>query len=150
MTEYADDPEIRDLLKQAQGREESVHKAAWGELQRYRTEALAGVKTGEDTIERLVGCFSVREEVITLQRAATVALLVARPWRSMRKYGPRGLRYALLEAGAIAQNIHLATQALGFASVDCASVVDDEVHETLGLDGLYQTLVHAIILGYAG
>jgi SagB-type dehydrogenase family enzyme len=105
---------------------------------------------GEDTIERLMGCFSVREEMITLRRAATVALLVARPWRSMRKYGPRGLRYVLLEAGAIAQNIHLATQALGFASVDCASVVDDEVHETLGLDGLYQTLVHAIILGYAG
>ena len=52
MTEYADDPEIRDLLKQAQGREESTQKAAWMELQRYRTEALAAVKAGEDTIER--------------------------------------------------------------------------------------------------
>ena len=52
MPDYADDPEIRDLLKQAQGREESVQKAAWGFLQRYRKEALAGVKIGEDTIEK--------------------------------------------------------------------------------------------------
>ena len=51
MTEYVDDPEIRDLLQQAQGREASIQKAAWGELQRYRTEALAAVKIGEDTIE---------------------------------------------------------------------------------------------------
>ena len=52
MSEYANAPEIRDLLKQAQGREESVQKAAWGELQRYRTEALAAVKLGENQIER--------------------------------------------------------------------------------------------------
>ena len=44
--------EIDSLLKQAQSREESVQKAAWSELQRYRTEALAAVKAGEDQIER--------------------------------------------------------------------------------------------------
>jgi SagB-type dehydrogenase family enzyme len=68
----------------------------------------------------------------------------------MRKYGPRGLRYLLIEAGAITQNIHLATQALGFASVDCASVVDAEVHEVLDIDGLYEALIHTIVIGYEG
>ena len=52
MPENPSDPEIRELLLRAQGLEESVQKAAWEELQRYRTEALAAVKTGEDTIER--------------------------------------------------------------------------------------------------
>jgi hypothetical protein len=31
--------------------------------------------------------------------------------------------------------------------VDCASVFDDEVHEALGIDGLYECLVHAILVG---
>jgi SagB-type dehydrogenase family enzyme len=105
---------------------------------------------GETTLQRVMRCFNVYEGVITLTRADAVALLVARPWRSMRKYGPRGLRYLFLEAGAISQNIHLATQALGFASVDCASVVDDELHEAMDLDGLHQALVHSIVIGYAG
>jgi hypothetical protein len=52
MTEYADDSEIHDLLRQAQAGYEPVQKAAWAELQRYRREALAAVKTGEDQIER--------------------------------------------------------------------------------------------------
>jgi SagB-type dehydrogenase family enzyme len=105
---------------------------------------------GEKAVERLLNCFNVQEEMITLHRANLVALLVGRPWRSMRKYGPRGLRYLLIEAGAITQNIHLATQALGFSSVDCASVVDAEVHEVLDIDGLYEALIHTIVIGYEG
>jgi len=109
------------------------------------------IRVGDATsVQRLLDSFAVHEEAITLERADAVMLLVGRPWRSMRKYGPRGLRYLFLEAGAIAQNVHLATQALGFASVDCASVVDEEVHATLELDGVYQALVHTILIGYSG
>jgi SagB-type dehydrogenase family enzyme len=105
---------------------------------------------GDDVAAGVFASFNVREEIITLARANALVLLVGRPWRSMRKYGPRGLRYLLLEAGAILQNVHLATQALGYASVDCASVVDAEVHEALGLDGISQAFLHAIVIGYAG
>ena len=120
-------------------------------IYRYRPRRDSLLRVGgDDSLQRLLKCFSVHEEVITLKRAAVIALLVGRPWRSMRKYGPRGLRYVFLEAGAISQNVHLATQALGFSSVDCASVVDDEIHDVLNLDGLYQTLIHVIVIGYAG
>jgi hypothetical protein len=40
--------------------------------------------------------------------------------------------------------------ALGFGSLDCASFYDDEVHEAMNLDGLYQALVHTVIVGYPG
>jgi SagB-type dehydrogenase family enzyme len=65
----------------------------------------------------------------------------------MRKYGNRGLRFLFLEAGAMAQNIHLACEALGLGSFDCASVYDDEVHEALGIDGLHESLLHTVIIG---
>ena len=72
------------------------------------------------------------------------------PWRSMRKYGARGMRFLFLEAGAIAQNLNLACAGLGLGSLDCASLYDDEVHEALGADGLYEALLHAVIVGQAG
>ena len=98
----------------------------------------------------LMSAFAVPEDIVSVSRAAAVFLLLGRPWRSMRKYGNRGMRYVFIEAGAIAQNIHLATTGLGLASVDCASVFDDEAHEALGVDGLYETLIHTIVVGQAG
>jgi SagB-type dehydrogenase family enzyme len=101
----------------------------------------------EATVEALLGAVAAPEEIVTTSDACAVILLVARPWRSMRKYGPRGMRHVLHEAGAIAEHANLTAAALGIGSVDFASFFDDEVHEALGLDGLYRALVHALVLG---
>jgi len=101
-------------------------------------------------VDRLVGAFAIPEEIVSLSRANAIFALVGHPWRSMRKYGNRGLRFLFMEAGAIAENIHLATGALGFGSVDCASVHEDEAHTAMHIDGLYQTLLHTVLLGYPG
>jgi SagB-type dehydrogenase family enzyme len=105
---------------------------------------------GSSAVEHLIECFAAPDELISIHRASVVFLLVGQPWRSMRKYGTRGMRFLFLETGAMAENINLATVALGFGSLDCASFYDDEVHEAMGLDGLYQTLLHAVIVGYPG
>lgn len=112
-------------------------------------DALLRVR-GPEGADAITGCFAVPDEVVAITRAAAVLLLVGRPWRSMRKYGPRGLRFVLHEAGATAQTVHLAAEALGVGSVDCASFIDDEMHEALGIDGAYQTLLHTVVLGYRG
>ena len=101
-------------------------------------------------VDGLLATLVVPEDVITVSRANVVFLLVARPWRSMRKYGPRGMRHVFLEAGAIAGHLHLASVALGFGTVDCSSVYDDEAHEVLGIDGVYEALVHTVIAGVPG
>ncbi len=74
-------------------------------------------------------------------------LFVAAPWRSMRKYGPRGMRFVLHETGSIAQNIHLTATALGLGSLDYSGFFDDETHQALGIDGVYRTVVHMVLLG---
>jgi SagB-type dehydrogenase family enzyme len=120
-------------------------------LYRYDPLRDALVRSGDrQVVDDLLATFAVPEELITIGQADAVFLLVGHPWRSMRKYGNRGARYLFIEAGAIAQNIHLATAALGYGSVDCASVYDDEAHEAMRLDGLYQTLLHTVIAGYPG
>jgi SagB-type dehydrogenase family enzyme len=87
------------------------------------------------------------EGPIATHRAAAICMLIARPARAIRKYGSRGLRHVFLEAGAIAHQINLAATALGVGSVDSSSLYDDEVHEAVGVDGVHETLVHAVVLG---
>ena len=100
-----------------------------------------------ERVESLLGCVAVPEEAISIRRSCGVILLIGQPWRTMRKYGPRGMRFVFMEAGAIAHGVALAATALGCGSVDCASVYDDEVHEVLYLDGTDMTLLHVIIIG---
>jgi SagB-type dehydrogenase family enzyme len=103
---------------------------------------------GDDhDVDALLDGLALPGQVITEKTAACVFLLVGRPWRSMRKYGDRGMRYVFLEAGAIAEHIHLTATALGLGSVDCGSFYDDEAHESLEVDGVYEALIHAVFLG---
>jgi SagB-type dehydrogenase family enzyme len=105
-------------------------------------------RTGDEaTVEALLAAVAAPDAAIMTGAAAAMTLLVARPWRGMRKYGPRGMRHVFLEAGAIAEHVNLAAVALGIGSVDSSSFYDDEVHEALGLDGVYETLVHGQGLG---
>jgi SagB-type dehydrogenase family enzyme len=105
---------------------------------------------GEEAAERFVASCAVPDESISLSRACAVIALVGYPWRSMRKYGPRGLRLAFLEAGAIAEHLNLSVTALGYGSVDCASFFDVEAEEALGLDGHHQVLLHTVVIGCPG
>lgn len=116
----------------------------------YRYEPLhhALSAAGErQSVGALLECFAVPQSAIALERSCGLLLLVGQPRRSVRKYGQRGMRFVLMEAGAIAHSVALAATALGYGSVDCASVYDDEVHEVLGLDGVETTLLHAIVVG---
>lgn len=101
-------------------------------------------------VARLLETFSVPDDQIGISSAAAAFMFVARPWRSMRKYGPRGMRFVLHEAGGIAQNVHLAAAGLGLGTVDCAAYYDDEMHDALGLDGVMTAVVHTALLGWQG
>jgi SagB-type dehydrogenase family enzyme len=100
-----------------------------------------------EAVDATLAAMAGPDDVIMTGNAAALLLLVGRPWRAMRKYGDRGMRHVFLEAGAIAEHVHLAAGALGLGSVDCAGLYDDEVHEALDVDGVYEALVHAVVLG---
>jgi SagB-type dehydrogenase family enzyme len=118
---------------------------------RYNPDRDVLSQTGDQAdLDKLLESFCVPDEVISLTRASVLFFLVAQPWRAMRKYGNRGMRFVFIEAGSMAQNINLASVALGFGSVECASVYDDEAHEALHLDGVYQALVHTLVVGCIG
>jgi SagB-type dehydrogenase family enzyme len=67
--------------------------------------------------------------------------------RSTFKYGARGYRFALLEAGHLAQNLNLIAGALGLGSINIGGYYDRRVDEVLGLDGLLHSTLYMIGIG---
>jgi SagB-type dehydrogenase family enzyme len=77
-----------------------------------------------------------------------VLFLVAAIFGRMRfKYGLRGYRFALLEAGHVGQNLVLAATALGLASVPLGGFYDRPTDEFLGLDGVNESTLYMVAVG---
>jgi len=82
-----------------------------------------------------------------LAGAAAVVFVTAVFWRSRFKYGLRGYRFALLEAGHVVQNVLLAAAARGIASLPLGGFYDAAVETLLGVDGVDESVVYAVVLG---
>jgi SagB-type dehydrogenase family enzyme len=70
--------------------------------------------------------------------------------RSVFKYGNRGYRFTLLEAGHVAQNLNVAATALGLACVNIGGFFDREIDSFLGLDGVQHSTVYLVGIGAHG
>ncbi|MFN3966908.1 MAG: SagB/ThcOx family dehydrogenase [Endomicrobiia bacterium] len=67
--------------------------------------------------------------------------------RTTWRYGQRGIRYVDMEAGHIAQNIHLQAVALGLGSVPVGAFSDEKVKSLLSLPKDHQP-IYIIPVGY--
>ena len=65
-------------------------------------------------------------------QAPVVLALVADFSRISKKYGEKGPRFAIIEAGHIGQNIYLQAEALGLGTVTVGGFNDEGVREALG------------------
>ncbi len=82
-----------------------------------------------------------------LTRSAVVIFVTAMFWRTRFKYGLRGYRFALLEAGHVVQNIVLAATARDLAAVPLGGVFDRRVDDFLEVDGVNESFVYAVSVG---
>ncbi|MBS2963472.1 SagB family peptide dehydrogenase [Actinocrinis puniceicyclus] len=65
-----------------------------------------------------------------------------------QKYGDSGLIFALIEVGAISQNIHLARTALGMIGCDQGGYDKQRLERLLHCDGTTRHVVHFTLLGH--
>jgi SagB-type dehydrogenase family enzyme len=78
---------------------------------------------------------------------AVLVLVAAIFGRTRFKYGLRGYRFALLEAGHVVQNVVLAATALSLAAVPLGAFYDRRTDGFLGLDGVNESTIYAVALG---
>ncbi len=82
-----------------------------------------------------------------LEPSSAVAVLSAVAHRTLLRYGDRGYRYLLMEAGHAAQNLNLAACALGIGSLDLGGFHDAHLADLLGLDPHTEIPLYAVALG---
>ncbi|MFD0557004.1 SagB-type dehydrogenase family enzyme [Stackebrandtia endophytica] len=82
------------------------------------------------------------------ETASAVVLIMGMFQRSRFKYGLRGYRFVLMEAGAVIHQLQLAAQALGLVSRPYAGVYDDVVEEMVGCDGVDESFINAVLIGH--
>lgn len=79
--------------------------------------------------------------------ASLIIFITALFDRSTFKYSDRGYRFALLEAGHVAQNINLAAVALDLASINLGGFYDRRIDDFLDLDGLTHSTLYVVAIG---
>jgi SagB-type dehydrogenase family enzyme len=78
---------------------------------------------------------------------AAVFCLAVNMRRLKSKYGTRGYRLGLLDAGHVSQNINLVASALGLAVCSSAGYIDFELNRALKIDGLTTSAVLSVLVG---
>ncbi len=106
--------------------------------------ALADQQFTAARIEALIDGF---RNVNLLTQSAAVFMWIASVERMTWKFGARGHRYLLLDAGHICQNLYLACGSIGCGACAIGSFDDEEVNTALGLDGASQLFVYGASVG---
>ena len=79
--------------------------------------------------------------------AAVAFVMTAIFSRTQDKYGERGYRYILLEAGHIGQNMYLVSEALGLKCCALGGTRDEELEKLIDIDGVTESVVYALAVG---
>lgn len=104
---------------------------------------LCKLKTGDFT--RTLSDALVQPDVAI--RHSVMIFITAMFERSTFKYGERGYRFALIEAGHVAQNISLVSTALGLSCLHVGGFFDSAIDDFLSLDGLLHSTIYIAAVG---
>jgi len=110
-----------------------------------RRNVLERLREGDPTFE-LSPAFVQRD---VIEGAACVWLVTALFERTTFKYGNRGYRFALIEAGHLAQNANVVATAMNIGVLNMGGFFDRDVDAFLGIDGLNHSTLYALAFGKA-
>jgi SagB-type dehydrogenase family enzyme len=108
------------------------------------TAGLSNVRSGQ--YQQWLGEFVLYQS--ELASAAALMVVVGAVGRLKSKYGERGYRLALLDAGHVSQNVYLIATALGLSVCATAGFIDEELDRALRIDGLDYASMLVLGLGH--
>lgn len=108
-----------------------------------RTHVIELLKSGDYSHE----CYSMLLDQEFVKHCSVLFALTAIFPRTRIKYGERGYRFVLLDAGHICQNIYLLATNLGLGAVSVGGFLDDELNEFLQIDGVNEAAVYLVAVG---
>lgn len=85
------------------------------------------------------------EEIV--QTASAIIIMTSVFGRTKIKYGERGYRFALLEAGHAAQNMCLTAIAMGLETCTVGGFIDDYINDIIDIDGVDEAAIYMVAVG---
>lgn len=105
-----------------------------------------------DLAEVLRGEFGKDLETATyteeIRHVPAIIALTGISLKSRIKYGERGYRFMLLEAGHIAQNVLLTATSMNLIALPIGGFVDDQIDRLLNIDGVDEVSLYLIAVGH--
>ena len=105
---------------------------------------LAEYDMGATVADKLMEVMLKQQMVRT---SAATFLWMAVAYRMMWRYGERGYRYMLIDAGHVCQNLYLAAEAIGCGVCAVGAFEDERLNDLLGLDGVEQFVIYTATVG---
>ena len=115
-------------------------------LYHYDVRSHELVERRAGNLQRAMAAIALGQEMVL--GANAIVVITALLDRTMQKYKQRGYRYALMEAGHLAQNICLVAAGLGLGSVPIGGFFDRELGELLALDQSEELAIYAVCTGH--
>lgn len=82
-----------------------------------------------------------------IKNSGIIIILTGVYKRTTQKYGDRGYRYVLIEAGHLSQNLYLIASALNLSSCAIGGFVDDTLNELLDISNKKEHVIYCLALG---
>ena len=104
-------------------------------------------------LEELVATATIKDDTAKcfipdwISTGKCVFIVTSVPFRTHVKYGDRGYRHALLEAGHLSQNLAILASAVGVSCCNCGGFVDETINALLDIDGEEEMTISTSILG---
>lgn len=87
------------------------------------------------------------EPYVKMKQASAVIVTTGLIERVIIKYGDRGYRFMMMEAGMVGLSLSLLSESLNLKSCMLGGYLDDKLNELLGIDGVYETVNNIIVIG---
>jgi SagB-type dehydrogenase family enzyme len=115
----------------------------------HSTMELLSEFSSQDEFEAMINraFFSDQKQDMDYKNASAYIILGGVLNRVCFKYLDRGLRFALIDTGAIIHSLYLASAALGIGCCAMGSYVDDLVSELIGYKSSTQTVLGVVLIG---
>jgi SagB-type dehydrogenase family enzyme len=101
----------------------------------------------EKDCSEMLGAYLMSQNFV--EEANVLVMMSAVFLRTLRKYGPRGYRYILFEAGHCAQNLCLLAAERNLASLCVGGFQDAAINEALGFNLAEEGIVYSVAIGYS-
>lgn len=112
-----------------------------------KRHSLQLLKKSDSFVDDFRKTFTMSREIFDISTGSVIFVMTASFWKQNAKYGSRGYRFALMEAGHMGQNIQLASTGLELGSLCVGGFYDDEICNQINVDVVEDPVIYTVVVG---